>query len=114
MHARLYRAEAPVMISTSSFVMAACRPRLYCMVKVPIISPAFLLALSMALRLKARSGDVRQEREREKNLPSVVFAGITLDEGRVDGVGKRELGKILGEVVLVLVGGEAVWKQIRL
>jgi hypothetical protein len=44
------RRDAPVMISTSSFVMAAWRPRLYCIWRVPIMSLAFLDALSMAFR----------------------------------------------------------------
>ena len=43
--------DVPVMISTSSFVMAAWRPRLYCIVRVLIMSLAFFDALSMALRL---------------------------------------------------------------
>ena len=42
------------MMSTSSFVMAAWRPRLYCIVRRLIMSDAFFDALSMALRLHAR------------------------------------------------------------
>ena len=44
--------SSPVMMSTSSFVMAAWRPRLYCIVKRLIMSDAFFDALSMALRLE--------------------------------------------------------------
>ena len=45
----------PVMMSTSSFVIAAWRPRLYCIVRRLIMSDAFLDALSMALRLEGVS-----------------------------------------------------------
>ena len=44
--------DIPVMISTSSFVIAAWRPRLYFIWKLPVMSEVFLEALSMALRLK--------------------------------------------------------------
>jgi hypothetical protein len=43
------------MISTNSPVMTACRVRLYKIWNLPIISPAFLDALSMALRRAAIS-----------------------------------------------------------
>ena len=43
--------EAPVMMSTSSLVIAACRPRLYFIRNELIISDAFFEALSIALRL---------------------------------------------------------------
>lgn len=43
------KAEAPEIISISSRVMTACRVRLNVSVSLSIISPAFLLALSMAL-----------------------------------------------------------------
>jgi len=43
-------AVAPVMISTSSPVMTDCLVRLYRMVNLLIMSPAFFDALSMALR----------------------------------------------------------------
>lgn len=42
----------PVMMSTNSLVIAAWRPRLYCIVRVEIMSVAFLEALSIALRLE--------------------------------------------------------------
>jgi len=47
---RTQSALAPVIMSTSSFVMEAWRPRLYCIWSFPIMSEAFLDALSMALR----------------------------------------------------------------
>ena len=43
---------APVMMSTSSLVMAACRPRLYFIWSEDIMSEAFLDALSIAFRLQ--------------------------------------------------------------
>lgn len=43
-------ALAPVIISTSSPVMTACLVRLYRILNLLIISPAFLLALSIAFR----------------------------------------------------------------
>jgi hypothetical protein len=51
-----YVPDAPVIMSTSSLVMLAWRPRLYCICSRPIISPAFLDALSMALRLCNKVG----------------------------------------------------------
>lgn len=49
----VYPDNVPVIMSTSSFVMAAWRPRLYCIVRVLIMSFAFFDALSMAFRLLA-------------------------------------------------------------
>src|SRR5262249_26509977 len=48
-HGHPLSAWAPPMISSSSLVMAACRARLYCSVYLPIISAAFLVALSIAV-----------------------------------------------------------------
>src|ERR1700733_15805767 len=46
----------PVIISTSSLVIAACRPRLYFICNEEIMSLAFFCALSIALRLKTTNG----------------------------------------------------------
>lgn len=40
--------------------------------------------------------------------PSTLLASMTFHQGSVDGVGEGELGEILGEVVLHLIGFEAV------
>lgn len=42
-------------------------------------------------------------------LPGGLLAGVALDEGGEDGVGKGELGKILGGVVLIFIGLEGVY-----
>ena len=44
-----------MMISTSSLVIAACRPRLYFICSDPIMSCAFFDALSIAVRLQGVS-----------------------------------------------------------
>ena len=41
-------------------------------------------------------------------LPGGLLAGVALDEGGEDGVGKRELGEVLGGVVLVFIRLEGV------
>ena len=59
--------DIPVMISTSSFVIAAWRPRLYFICRLPIMSEAFLEALSMALRLK-RGRCEQNKRYKSRNV----------------------------------------------
>lgn len=98
--------NGPVMISTNSFVMLAWRPRLYCMVRRPIMSDAFFDALSIALRLRRCQYTTPQHAGRICS-PSTLFAGVPLDKSRVDSIGKRELSKILRHVVLHLIRPEA-------
>ena len=96
------------MISTSSFVMAAWRPRLYCMVNRLIMSDAFLDALSIALRLKRlceTSGEKRQSKLND--VPSTLLARVALDESSVNCVRERELREVLRHIILHFVCPEA-------
>jgi hypothetical protein len=42
----------------------------------------------------------------DRNVPGADLCGVTLDEGGVNGVGKRELDEVLCRVVFHLVGFE--------
>ena len=67
------------------------------------MSPAFLDALSMALRLRKSVRHVLKHIDTVLSLPRALFASVALDECRIDGVGKGELCKVLGDVVLHLI-----------
>ena len=95
--------DVPVIMSTSSLVIAACRPRLYFNVSESIMSPAFLDALSMALRLRKSVRHVLTQIDTVPGLPRALFTSVALDECGVDSVGKGELRKVLRDVVLHLV-----------
>src|SRR5262249_54110025 len=58
------RASAPPMISRSSLVIAAWRPRLYWRVYLPIISDAFLVALSIAVICEPKNDAIDSSIER--------------------------------------------------
>ena len=68
------------------------------------MSDAFLDALSMALRLRPVSAIARSGAQRDS--PSALLARMALDERGVDGVGERELSKVLRDLLLHLVGLE--------
>lgn len=102
------------MISTSSLVIAACRPRLYFIRSELIISDAFFEALSIALRLymdrvqlthvlKSAISNIGWD------IPGALFCSVTFDEGGEDGVSERKLRKILGDFFFLFVLPEAIY-----
>jgi len=44
------------------------------------------------------------------NVPSALFAGVSLGQSSVDGVSQGELGQVFGGVILILVDLEGVYK----
>lgn len=101
------------MISTNSFVIDACRPRLYFICNEPIISVAFLDALSIAFRL-GHDSELQRKAMLPEGVPCTNLRSVPLDETSKDGVGKCELSKIASVVFLLVVFTEAVYRSMSL
>lgn len=74
------------------------------------MSEAFLEALSMALRLAKQDYVLARGRKREcyeEIVPGTLLARVTLGESGIESVGERELGEVLGDIILHLVRLEA-------
>jgi len=94
----------PVIISTSSLVIAACRPRLYFICNEEIMSLAFFCALSIALRLKSTNGQREITKRNDiSSIPSADLAGVSFNESSINGIRKRKLSQVLCNVILHLV-----------
>ena len=77
----------PVMMLTSSFVIAAWRLRLYCICSEEIMSLTFRCALPMELRLEIQTISKNQS-SNVGNEPSTDFTSVSLNESRINSIGK--------------------------
>ena len=75
------------------------------MVSAPIMSEAFLDALSIALRLY-EVGQQDISAVKYDSVPSTLFASMALDEGSVESIGKREFEQVPCGIILVLISLE--------